>query len=445
MMPFLNPAIPYLGMYTREASSLDLFTDSIRLLGDATLCAVMEFDRRLDPDVLEQAAQACLMAHPVLHSRLIRGNGPAVWKLVDRICVSPVLAEECPENYHPHVIGPVDPYGSLQFRVRLLQRPSGDVIVINLAHAAADAFGLHMLMSQLLLEYQKPSSIRPASGGIPERDTLWTQDVNLNGAPAPVSHDMKSKGAPASQDVNLNGAPAPASQNVEMVNSMWPDPFGTSSEPSGFHREFISPVILNAIRTRAKALGGSINDAVIAAYFLSMSDLTGTMGPVDIFFPVNLRQHKNDGSRVMSNQAANVCFRLVRMAGEGMEEILSRVIIETKRLKESSIGICEQIQMDMACDPEGRQIHQMVEEMATLQRSGFANIFISNPGSIILPDMDGLTDAYVCYPGCSMPCTCFIISTFRGCMTVTMGYQDSFRAREGTRKAMELFMGHLLF
>lgn len=406
-------------MYTREASSLDLFTDSIRLLGDATLCAVMKFDRRLDPDVLEQAAQACLMAHPVLHSRLIRGNGPAVWKLVDGICVSPVLAEECPDNYHPHVIGPVDPYGPLQFRVRLLRRPSGDVIVINLAHAAADASGLATLMFQLLQEYQTPGSIRPAQGGIPERDTLWTQGVNLNGAPA--------------------------SQNVEMVDSMWPDPFGTSCEPSNFHREPISSTVLEAIRTRAKALGGSINDAVIAAYFLSMSDLTGYMGPVNIFFPVNLRKYRNDESRVMSNQAANVCITLERKEGEGMEEILPRVIRETKLLKATPIGISEQVLMDMACDPEGRQIHQVVEEMVALQKSGLADIFISNPGPINLPDTEGLTDAYVCYPGCFMPCTCFIISTFRGHMTVTMGYQNSKRAREGTRKAMELFKDHLLF
>ena len=431
-------------MYTCGASSLDLFTDSIRLLGDATLCAVMEFDKRLDPDVLEQAAQACLMAHPVLHSRLIRGNDPAVWKLVDGICVSPVLAEECPDNYHAHVIGPVDPYGPLQFRVRLLRRPSGDVIVINLAHAAADASGLATLMFQLLQEYQTPGSIRPAQGGIPERDTLWTQEVNLN--------------------------EASASQDMKVVDSMWPDPFGISCESSDFHRECIAPLILDAIRTRVKALGGSINDAVIAAYFLSMSDLTGTMGPVGIFFPVNLRQHRNDGSRVMSNQSANVCLSLERKEGEGMEEILPRVIRETKRMKENAIGIREQIVMDMASDPEGRQIHQMAEEMAALQRSGFADVFVSNPGPITLPDMKeegevkgevgvegegegegkgkgegkGLTDAYICYPGTSMPCTCFVTSTFQGRMSVTMGYQDSDRAREGTRKAVGLFREYLV-
>lgn len=417
MREFIHPEIPHLNMNTCPASSLDLFTDSIRLMGDATLCGVMEFDRRLDPARLQEAAQACLMAHPVLHSRLVRGDGPAVWQMVDGVRAPPVQVEECPDNYHSHVIGPVDPYEPLQVRVRLLRRPSGDVIVTNLAHAAADAFGLATLMSQLLQEYQQPGSICPAEGKIPERDTLWTQSIELQG----------------SQE----------SQDVKVINPLWPDPFGTSGEPSDYHRECFSPTDIEAMRSRAKAHGGSINDVIIAAYFLSMSDLTGHMGPVDIFFPVNLRRHKNDGSRVMSNQAANVCISLVRKEGEGMEEILPCVIRETKLLKGDAIGIREQVTMDMACDPEGRQIEEMVGEMAALQESGHADIFVSNPGLIPLPDMEGLTDAYVCYPGCSMPTTCFITSTFRGQMTVTMGYQDSVRAREGTRKAMGLFVEYL--
>jgi NRPS condensation-like uncharacterized protein len=405
-------------MYTREASSLDLFTDSVRIMGDATLCAVIEFDRRLDPLVLEKAAHACTMAHPILHSRLVRGNGPAFWDMVAPVSAPPLQVEECSGNYHHHVIGPVDPYGPLQFRVRLLRRPGGDVIVLNLSHAASDAFGLHVLSSQLLQEYQKPGSISPAEGGIPERDTLWTRRLDSGGSPLPS--DMK------------------------IINPMWPDPFGTSLQPSSYHRDCISFPVLEAVRAHTRTLGGTINDAVMAAYYLSMSDLTGYRGPVAIFFPVNLRQHLKDKSRVMSNQATNVCVTIERKEGEGMEEVLSRIILETKVLKKGHIGITEQVEMDRNSDPEGRHIQKMVEQMAALQDAGMADIFISNPGSFLLPETDGLRDAYVCYPGGYMPTTCFVTSTFRGRMTVTMGYQDCDRAREGTRKLMDFFRLHLL-
>jgi NRPS condensation-like uncharacterized protein len=228
-----------------------------------------------------------------------------------------------------------------------------------------------------------------------------------------------------------------------MIDPMWPDPFGISDQPSSFHRDVIPPEILEGVRAHARRLGGNVNDVLMAAYFLSMSDLTGHNGPMNLFFPVNLRQHLDDGSRVMSNQATNVCFPLDRAAGEGMEEILVRVIGETRRLKQGCIGVAEQAGMDEASDPEGRYIQRMVEEMAALQHKGMADIFISNPGVFTLPEMEGLADAYVCYPGGYMPTTCFLASTFRGRMTITMGYQDSARAREGTRKALDLFTRHL--
>jgi len=403
-------------MDTRRASALDLFTDSVRIMGDATLCGVMEFDHLLDPVRLGEAAQACMLAHPVLHSRLVRGRGPAVWELVQPARIPPVTVEECGEDYHPHVAGPVDPCGPVQFRVRLLRRQSGDIVIINLAHAAADASGLHTLMSQLLQEYRSPGSIPPAFGGIPERDTLWTREFLGDTAP-------------------------PA---MKVINPLWPDPFGTSDATVSYHRACLSAPVVDAVRRGTKKIGGSLNDAVIAAYFLAMSDLTGHSGPVDVFFPVNLRQHIRDGSRVMSNQAANVSIPLSRRDGENMDEILPRVIKNTRLLKDSQIGIAEQAAMDAACDPAGTRIREMAEEIASLQRQGLADIFVSNPGPVRLPETAGLTDAYVCYPGGRMPTTCIITSSFCGRMTVTMGYQNSERAREGTRKALDLFLHHLM-
>jgi NRPS condensation-like uncharacterized protein len=405
-------------MYTREASALDLFCDSVRIMGDATPCAVLEFDRELDPAVLEEASQACLLAHPVLHSRLVRGNGPAFWEMAVPARVPPLQVIPCDGNYHPHVIGPVDPYKPFQFRVKLLRRLAGDIIVVNIAHAAADAFGLNTLCSQLLQEYGRPGSILPAKGGIPERDTFWTR--------------------------GLDTGDRTGTSGMKQINPMWPDPFGTSQGPSSFHRDIVGPEMFRAIKAKTRALGCSINDVMMAAYFLSMSDLTGYRGPVDMFFPVNLRQHLTDGSRVMSNQAANVSFSLERMEGDGIAEILSRVITETETLKAGRIGIAEQVEMDRNCDPEGLYIHEMVMEMVKQQKAGMADIFISNPGPITLPDVEGLRDAYFCYPGGYMPTTCFATSTFRGTLTITMGYQDSDRARMGTRKAMDLFRGYLL-
>jgi len=404
-------------MHTREAPALDLFVDSTRLMGDSTLCGVVEFTARLDPDRLGRAAHACILAHPILHSRLVRGSGPAYWVMEDPGAAAPVPVEECGEDYRPRVAGPVDPNGPVQVRARILRRPSGDVIVVNLAHAAADASGLMAFMSQLLTEYETPGTLRPAAGGIPERDTLWTK--------------------------NLLGTNALAGKEMEVIDPMWPDPFGRSDAPSTFHRECIGACELAAINIYTKKLGGTINDAILAAYFLAMSDITGCNGPLPLFFPVNLRRHLTDGSRVMSNQAANVSIPVERKPDEGMAELLPRIVRETRRLKEGFIGVPEQARMDAASDPDGRAVQEMVERMAALEEKGLADIFITNPGVLELPCLPGLSDAYVCYPGVKMPTTCFVTSTFLGHMTVTMGCQDSDRSREGTKKALGLFCGYL--
>ena len=404
-------------MQTREASALDLFTDSVRLMGDATLCAAIEFDRRLDPEALCAAASACILAHPILHSRLVRGRGPARWEVVDLAREVSVRPETCPEDYRRYVAGPVDPHGSLQVRVRLLRRPSGDVVVVNLAHSAADGFGLHVLLGDLLKEYLTPGSLAPVGGSLPERDTLWTRRFAAEGPPLPPE--------------------------MQVINPMWPDPFGRAEGPTSFHRERVEPAVLASIRDHARGVGGTLNDAILAAYYLAMTDLTGHCDPIAVFFPVNLRQHLSDGSRVMTNQATNVCIPLERPPGEGVDEVLCRVIDGTRRLKAGRIGVSEQVEMDALCDPEGCRVHEMAEQMMALQEQGLADIFISNPGPFTLPEVEGLVDAYVCYPGGTMPTTCFITSAFRGWMTVTIGYQEDDRARAGTRRALDLFCLHL--
>jgi len=404
-------------MHTREASALDLFVDSTRLMGDSTICGVLEFTTRLDPDRLGRAAHSCILAHPVLHSRLVRGSGPAHWLMEDYGAATPVPVEECGEDYRSRVAGPVDPYTPVQVRTRILRRPAGDVLVINLSHAAADASGIMAFMAQILNEYETPNSIHPVNGGIPERDTLWTKELQGENAPTPAT--------------------------MEMIGPMWPDPLGRSDARPMFHRDRIGARDLAGIDARTKTLGGTINDAILAAYFLAISDITGSNGPLPLSFPVNLRRHITNGSRVMSNQAANVSITVGRKNGEGMAELLPRIIGETRRLKEGNIGVPEQARMDAASDPEGRVVQEIVEKMAALEETGLADIFISNPGVLILPEVQGLSDAYVCYPGVRMPTTCFITSTFLGNMTVTLGYQDSKRPREETKKALGLFCGYL--
>jgi NRPS condensation-like uncharacterized protein len=200
---------------------------------------------------------------------------------------------------------------------------------------------------------------------------------------------------------------------------------------------------VEAIKRLGKGHSGTVNDVLLAAYFYTMSELTGHLGPQNLFIPVNLRKHLPDGSRTMSNQSANVSFVVTRLPGEGIGTLLDKIVAETSRMKGNDLGIREQVAFDRGSDPEGKAVTKMVEDMCQMQEEGWADIFISNPGPMSLPDVEGMRDAYICYPGVFMPATCFVISTFRGRMTITMGYQDEAESREYTRKAIEMFVGCL--
>jgi NRPS condensation-like uncharacterized protein len=406
-------------MQRQPASSLDLFTDSVRLMGDATMIAVMEFDRRLDMRRLFEAASLCFDAFPILGSRLVRGHGPAYWDLQERKDSDEIFSVNWIEerDFRPYVPVAMDPYAGSQSKIRLLRTPDRDVIVINLAHAAADGFGLMAMAGTLLQAYQDPTSVPRCEDGLPVRDTLWTADLIDSGE---------------EQDHTMG-----------MGSSLWPSICGRCREPSSYHRAVIHKEEVQRIKLAANANGGTINDVLLSAHYLSLSDITGSSGLKNISFPVNLRKHLNDGTRIMSNQAANVSFPLQREGGEGTVSMLTKVIRETKKLKEGLVGIREQVAFDRFCDPEGNEVHQMVQEMARRQDDGLANIFISNPGCFPLPEVGGLRDAYLCYPGSLMPCTCFVVSTFRGTMSVTMGYQNGNEPKEATRKALEGFVNNL--
>ncbi|OPY33146.1 MAG: Condensation domain protein [Methanomassiliicoccales archaeon PtaU1.Bin124] len=402
-------------MQRQPASALDLFTDSVRSMGDATMVSVLEFDRHLDAHRMEVAARRCLDAYPILSSRLVRGKGPAYWEHVDSRSEQLVTVVDIGNgDYRPYIVLAVDPFASPQMAVRMLRSHEHDVLVINLAHAAADGSGLKELASSLLKAYIDPDSIRPAHG-LPVRDTLWTGSL--------LEEDL--------------------TDDVQLVNTMWPSSLRSSNGTSTYHRCTIAPEGVAAMKSLASRYNGTINDLLMASFYLSLSEFCGHYDKQGISFPVNLRQHLRDGSRCMTNQAANVGFSISRSPQDTLNEVLPKVVQETSRLKQGRIGIREQVAFDRCCDPEGLAVHRMVEEMAQQQRQGQANIFISNPGPITLPTFPGLADAYLAYPGGYMPTTCFIITTFQGSMSITMGYQQDQASTEATSVMMDGFLDNL--
>jgi NRPS condensation-like uncharacterized protein len=406
-------------MQNVPASALDLFTDSVRLMGDATIVAVLEFQGRLDEERMERSLYRLFRAYPILSSRLVRGSGPAHWAYgppsedtnLEIISIGQ-------EDHLDHMVYDVDPHRSPQLRVRLLRRDVGDILVLNMSHAAGDATALKVLTRSLLDDYLGHKVLIEDHTGLGPRDTSWTR--GLVGKRSPVVRT-----------------------EMETMDPMWPSLCPPTDAGWSMHRAKVSQTDLISAKQTAHRLFGTLNDVLIASFFLALSDLTGRNGPQNIFMPVDLRRHLRDQRRMVSNQSGNVCLVLDRRPDEGMQEILSQVISRTKALKADGIGLKEQIEFDESCDPEGRNVQAMVEKMWAMRDQGLADVFFSNPGQFDLPDMSGLMDAYICYPGSFLPTMCFVVSTFRGEVSISIGYQRSKEGKDATRRALDRFLFHI--
>lgn len=405
-------------MQNIPASPLDLFTDSVRLMGDATIIAVLEFQGKLDVDRLACSVARLFHAYPILSSRLVRGSGPAYWSYESQNDGHFEFHPIGKESYLEHIICSVDPYRAIQLYVRLFRRDDGDVLILNLSHAAGDATALKVLARSLMDDYLGNVILKEDTAGLRPRDTSWTRDL-------------------------VKGRPKTVRTEMETMDPMWPSLCQATDAAWSLHRAKVPQFDLASAKQAAGILGGTLNDVLIAAFFLAMSDMTGHNGPQNIFMPVNLRRYKEDTSMLVSNQSSNVRLVLDRYPGEGMREILSKVISQTNALKSVGIGIMEQIEFDESSDPEGRNVQAMVERMVATREQGLADVFITNPGPFDLPDVPGLVDAYVCYPGSYLPNICFVVSTFRGEVSISIGYQRSEEGEDVTRRVLGLFLSYI--
>ncbi len=144
---------------------------------------------RLDQDRLRAAVIEAIRCHPMARARKLasrRSDRRSWWEITGEADLDPFRALDCPDEA---ALGRLrsDLYSlsvplaeSPPLRVRLVRRPTGDLVMLNVHHAASDGFGALRLMHSIARAY------RGAPDQPPELDVEAVRDIgaNLSGGPS---------------------------------------------------------------------------------------------------------------------------------------------------------------------------------------------------------------------------------------------------------------------
>jgi NRPS condensation-like uncharacterized protein len=408
------------------ATPLDQFNVALDAVSDQTMRLVLEFEGQLESGRLRDACVNLVKAAPVLGSRFVAEDKP-YWEPLENIRGEDLLficeSDKPDQDLHRVLSRPVDTNAGPQFRVDLI-RHKYDTLCISVHHAVMDARGLLATGSLLATLYRDPEN-RSLNGRVKAgTDCLFAQVLTTTPSPVP---------APAGSDITpFTGWAFPYLAN-RCINR-------------DFATRTLSPDRLAAIRTYGKSRGVTVNDILLAAYFLAICDQVrpapGEKRP--ILLSIDLRRYLpgngNDGrlenrDYCMVDEISNmsVAFDVLLPTGfSSLDEIIIPVFQEMKKHKQNTPGIASALDSESLAH-EGyaafcRHVAEMQNSCAATGNEApmLGNIGLIQKERLVFSSDIPVTNAYIAGiviypPGIGMG-----VSTFCDRMTLSIGYcQDA--------------------
>lgn len=403
-------------MTLHPAPPFDLFNVSFERIYDPTMHLLFAFDGQIDEERLKDATLRLVAANPYLGCRFAERDGVPCWEEIpeeewDRAFVVLPPGTEMPP-------APLDVRRGPQVRVSLLRKDGGDRVVVTCHHGFCDARGLRDLARDLFATYRGTT---PAPVG-------W-YDRGADQVLARFSPEEKER----------------AREAEEPFVDRWR--FPVEREGRGTPRvayRTLPPDSLRRAKAFGKKHGATVNDVMIAAFFLavlkSRDDPADRNAPRAILTSADLRRHLD---RPVPPMNLSIAYDITLTAGEGagLEEVIGQVTAETRRRKENGLGLgCilfynEIYAGGMAAVDEFFAGMKRRYEGTGLKNPVFSNIGVLDEG-VVLP-LEGKDGRPLDLRGaCILPCVCWpygflmSLSTFRESMTIVSAYEEGPYSRE---------------
>lgn len=291
-------------------------------INDNTVRFVLNYPGQVRPDVLREAVKSIVESVDILHGTFFTDAVSAYWKLNDEIDSIHYFhyikcSGDTAETAYSLSLFPVFPEDKVQIRVWLVQSEIASSIVVCISHLCADGGDGKYLLNKIIEAYNMILS----KGNTDEL-------VVKNGSRAPEKLYTEKT---VKEVMGLVGTQLPK------VSSLYPYPTKDGGMVR-YLRKTISPEIMGAARKRAKEVGASVNDLLVAALtqaYAELEEIDATQ-PMSITSMMDLRRHcKNGESEGLCNMSGSMPTYMEHGVQGSYEETLKEVAKQTALVKEN--------------------------------------------------------------------------------------------------------------
>ena len=285
---------------------------------------------RLDEDRLRPAVAEALARHPMARARKATSRLAERrfhWEITKAPDLDPVLVVECPDDdalaaaradLHSIAIPLV---GSPPLRVRLVHHPDGDLVMLNVKHAAIDGFGAIRVLRSIARSYWGLPDPQP------DLELEATRDLRESLAAEDASERARRLNMLA--DKLRDQLQPPARLAVDG---------GTEKPGYGFHHVSLSPEKTKAL---SAVEGGTVNDVLLAALHLALAAWNDEHAVpskrIGVLVPVNLRPQEW-WEEMAGNFSLNVRVATSPTQRESPEAVLGVMSDQSNRIKKGGTG-----------------------------------------------------------------------------------------------------------
>ncbi|MCM3785705.1 condensation domain-containing protein [Neobacillus mesonae] len=404
----------------------------------------IKFQDQLSEDLVEQSIQLAAVQNPVLSGRFVEVDTP-YWEIRDDGILDEVLSvqycmqQEMDSLIESYMAQPINWISGPLLEARIF-RTQHDTLCLKMSHLCGDGTGLKQLTKLIASLYTRLAQ---------QEDYASLQQLLL--AEQPGVRDQAALFA-ATGITDLSTVIREPSGSA----SLWSFPVDSiDNAVAAVVRAELEPEQMQELKTRIRAHNATINDALLAAYFRSLSKRAVYMEPQTkekaVGMTVDLRKYlPNRATEFVCNMSGMEMPQIELDHNDSFESTLIKVKLVMDQLKADHLGLSSAAGMErMAELPLSAAVDQIGKQQEMAKQMRMALPMMTNFGTIdeaaVQFDTCEASEAYMTSPLMYAPFFSVGASSFRNTLTLSVGFHTPALAIDSVKNLLDDMINELTF